>query len=101
MLQATLPIYKLTAEVFAMANEEQLAILKQGVDVWNKWREKNTDVRIDLTRADLSESWLVAVNFSDSELIAANLIGANLSRAYLERAQLFDADLSRADLSDV
>jgi hypothetical protein len=24
-----------------MANEEQLAILKQGVDVWNQWREEN------------------------------------------------------------
>ena len=27
-----------------MANEEQLSILKQGVDVWNKWREENPDV---------------------------------------------------------
>ncbi len=24
-----------------MANEEQLKILKQGVEVWNAWRKKN------------------------------------------------------------
>ncbi|MCP4143638.1 MAG: pentapeptide repeat-containing protein, partial [Chloroflexi bacterium] len=36
-----------------MANEEQLAILKQGVDVWNQWREKYPDVVIDLKEANL------------------------------------------------
>lgn len=36
-----------------MANQEQLAILKQGVDAWNKWRAANLDVDIDLIEADL------------------------------------------------
>ena len=36
-----------------VANEKQLEILKQGVDVWNKWREDNLDVMIDLRDADL------------------------------------------------
>ena len=26
-----------------MANPEHLEILKQGVDVWNKWREENPE----------------------------------------------------------
>ena len=26
-----------------MADEEQVALLKQGVEVWNKWREENPD----------------------------------------------------------
>ena len=30
-----------------MANQEQLSILKQGVDVWNKWREENPHTIID------------------------------------------------------
>jgi len=30
-----------------MANEEQLSILRQGVDVWKKWREKNPHAIID------------------------------------------------------
>jgi hypothetical protein len=36
----------------AMANAEQLAILKQGVEAWNEWRVKNLDVRLDLREAD-------------------------------------------------
>ena len=33
-----------------MANEEQLAILKQGVEVWNKWRDRIIQtIQIDLT----------------------------------------------------
>ena len=38
-----------------MANEEHIALLKQGVDVWNEWRRENPDVwPIDLFKADLS-----------------------------------------------
>ena len=36
-----------------MANQEQLEILKQGVNVWNKWRKTNPDVMIDLFNAKL------------------------------------------------
>ena len=31
-----------------MANPEHLEILKQGVDVWNRWREENPEVKPDL-----------------------------------------------------
>jgi len=34
-------------------NREQFEILKQGVETWNAWREKNPDAEIDLYRADL------------------------------------------------
>ena len=37
-----------------MANEEQLSILRQGVEVWNEWREENPNVKINLSNADLS-----------------------------------------------
>jgi hypothetical protein len=30
-----------------MANAEHLAILRQGVDVWSKWREANPDIQPD------------------------------------------------------
>lgn len=36
-----------------MANPEHLAILKQGVEIWNKWRIKNKDIKIDLSSQDL------------------------------------------------
>ena len=32
-----------------MGNREQLEIVKQGAEVWNKWRAKNSNVRIDLS----------------------------------------------------
>jgi hypothetical protein len=35
-----------------MANQEQLDILKQGIEVWNAWRVKNPDVMIDLSNAN-------------------------------------------------
>ncbi len=31
-----------------MADEEQLSILKQGVEAWNKWREENNEIVCDL-----------------------------------------------------
>jgi hypothetical protein len=35
-----------------MANDEHVAILKQGVAAWNDWRKKH--IRPDLSEADLS-----------------------------------------------
>jgi hypothetical protein len=32
-----------------MADQEQLEILKQGIDVWNKWREDNKFVNDELS----------------------------------------------------
>lgn len=33
-----------------MANEEHLKIIKQGVEVWNRWREENPASGADLSR---------------------------------------------------
>jgi hypothetical protein len=37
-----------------MANEAQLSILKQGVEVWNKWRTRNRRVSIYLHKETLT-----------------------------------------------
>ena len=39
-----------------MANEDQHRVLQQGVKAWNKWREKNPNVDVDLSAADLSQT---------------------------------------------
>ena len=72
-----------------MANKEHLAILREGVETWNRRREKNPSIRLELEGAYLS-----GANLSD-----ANLWGADLSRANLSRANLSGANLSGANLS--
>jgi len=94
----------------AIANEEQLSILKQGSEVWNKWREGNPGIvinlnHVDLMDADLSGADLWKVNLTEADLRTANLrqadlSGADLRRADLGRADLFGARLIGADLRD-
>ncbi len=36
-----------------MANQEHLIILKQGVNVWNKWRQEHPRIKPDLSNVDL------------------------------------------------
>jgi hypothetical protein len=36
-----------------MANDEHVAMLKKGVDAWNKWRDENPLVHVDLSGANL------------------------------------------------
>ncbi|MBD2292605.1 pentapeptide repeat-containing protein [Anabaena sphaerica FACHB-251] len=78
-----------------MANEEHLAILKQGVEVWNSSRlmkslySFNEIVTYDLSGSDLS----------NTKLSGANLSGANLSRTTLCLTNFFVTDFSEADLS--
>ncbi|MGB5745962.1 MAG: pentapeptide repeat-containing protein [Desulfobacterales bacterium] len=61
-----------------MADNNQIAILSQGVEIWNKWREENPDVLIDLNNA---------------RLMHMNLKNANLAEADLERANLGFGDI--------
>jgi hypothetical protein len=112
-----------------MADDEHFAILKQGVDAWNKWREENPDIRPDLieanldgailtganlsgaylggaylTKANLAEADLRLAHFSRANLsgailTGANLMGANLSDANLHRAELYGASLVSTDLT--
>jgi uncharacterized protein YjbI with pentapeptide repeats len=37
-----------------MANDEHVALLKQGVAAWNAWREENPNIQPDLSGAKLS-----------------------------------------------
>ena len=83
-----------------MANEEQLKVLRQGVGIWNKWREENRNVHIDLNEADLSKSNLCGANLGRADLNYADLSEANLSRADLSFAQLGEANLWKANLSE-
>jgi uncharacterized protein YjbI with pentapeptide repeats len=66
-----------------MANDEHVALLKQGVAAWNAWREENPGVDVDLSGANLSRATLFYAKLSGADLSKAILIGADLSGANL------------------
>ncbi len=91
-----------------MANAEHLAILKEGVQRWNAWREENEDVvpyltgvylaRADLRGANLTRANLAGADLTEADLFGANLQGANLDGANLQGANLYGANLIEANL---
>lgn len=98
-----------------VGNPEHIAILKQGVEAWNRWRKAHRDVTPDLTGADLAHANLSGFNLYRAQLQNADLTGASLIDAELEeaslqevrlagarmyRASLTHADLTCADLKD-
>ncbi|MBZ0318236.1 MAG: toll/interleukin-1 receptor domain-containing protein [Anaerolineae bacterium] len=92
-----------------MANPEHLAVLKQGIEVWNQWRRENPETvpdfrgailnEVDLARFHLWDSDLSGAFLMEADLTEAILYRANLSRANLSNARLVKAGLQQADLS--
>jgi uncharacterized protein YjbI with pentapeptide repeats len=100
------------------ANPEHLEILKQGVLVWNEWRDKNKGITPNLRSADLrgynlqkahlyktllddvtfSGSDLSGASFADSHLVGCDLSFSNLSNSNLMGADLLEANISGANL---
>lgn len=77
--------------------------LKEGVEVWNRWRHENPNTAIDLSNAKLPQRNLSGVNLADANLAGADLQGSTLDGALLSGAELSHARLvgvqfSRADL---
>jgi uncharacterized protein YjbI with pentapeptide repeats len=81
-----------------VANEEQLNILRQGVDFWNGWREEKNPLVTDLSGADLAQKNLFRANFFQTNLFRTNLHKALLRGADLREADLREANLGEADL---
>lgn len=66
------------------------SVLRQGVKVWNQWREANPNVQPYLIKAD----------FRGAKLRGVNLKGANLQNSQLRKTDLREADLSNTNLSN-
>ena len=75
-------------------------ILKQGVDVWNNWRDERPGIRPQLQKADLKGANLAHANLRNARLYKANLSETNLSGADLRWAKLTCAVLRNANLSE-
>lgn len=105
------------------SNKEHLAILRQGVRIWNKWRQRNPELKPDLSSARLQGANLRGADFSDMSLIGtdlskadlslsdfdgtslnmvgfdgANLRGAQITVATIVNSSFRGADLTKADL---
>jgi uncharacterized protein YjbI with pentapeptide repeats len=78
-----------------MANQEHLAILKQGVDVWNEWRDEHPDIRPDLRQVNLSRA-----NLRDAVFNKASFFYASLWQANLNGSTFTGVDLQRANITD-
>lgn len=84
-----------------MANAEQLAILKQGVKVWNEWRKQNQTVSINLYEVDLVGADLAGADLAGANLAWSDLRYSDLSNANIRNARLGGVDLSHAKLQSV
>jgi uncharacterized protein YjbI with pentapeptide repeats len=75
-----------------MANDEHVALLKQGVAAWNAWRRDNPDIRPDFSGADLRQVNLTpapSLGATGADLRGANFSGADLSGAWLTGSKLW------------
>ena len=88
-----------------MANPKHLAILKQGVEVWNEWRKCNPDVIPDLEGANIDGIQQVRRSHlkSGSKLIVGlkDLSGINLRGAKLRGSTWAFVNFRGADLSNL
>jgi hypothetical protein len=82
-----------------MANPDQLEILQQGVEGWNKWKRKHPRTKPDLEGADLEGADLEGIDLSGANISLAYFSGANLSGANLADTRISATDLSGANLS--
>lgn len=83
-----------------MAIQEQLEIVSEGVETWNKWRKLHPDVKIDLTSADLRNRNLAGINLARARLEFANFANSDLRNASFASANLDSACLAFADLEN-
>ena len=113
-----------------MVNQKHLGLLKSSVLEWNKWREENDGVEIDLEGANLEFANLEGANLKHANLqytylqyaklqyaklqyayllgaylqytnlLGADLLGANLQYTNLQYAKLEGANLQDANLQD-
>jgi uncharacterized protein YjbI with pentapeptide repeats len=83
-----------------MGNAEHVSKLKEGVEVWNRWRAENPDVIPDLSGVNTAD-WArpICANPFLSSIRTVNLGSANLNDADLTGAHLIDVELTRARLN--
>ncbi|MBV6441248.1 MAG: hypothetical protein EPGJADBJ_02929 [Saprospiraceae bacterium] len=85
-------------EAISSITRSHIPVLNRGVEVWNKWRERNPQIIPNLSKAQLQGKDLSNANLNKADLTAANLARSNLNEANLFKANLTDADLTESTL---
>lgn len=81
-------------------NNEVMQELNRGVESFNRWREKNPDVEIDLNGSFLIERDLCGINLSNACMVKTKMVKVKLRGADLSGAILVESDMRMADLSN-
>lgn len=76
-----------------MADQDHLAKVLQGTDVWNAWRSEHPEVLPDLKGVVLNDAYLAGINLSHADLTGADIRSSDLSQADFSRAILYRANL--------
>jgi hypothetical protein len=79
-----------------MANNDQITILLQGPERWNKWREENREAEIDLSNAELDGANLSSMNLRNANFSHASMKGANFANSDMSSTTFALADLENA-----
>lgn len=84
-------------------NKDHLSTIKQGVAIWNDWREKNPNIKPDLRLADLSDLNLKSANLSNSDLGGTNftktiLYEADFQGSYMASCNFTEANMTLANI---
>src|SRR5215207_7446099 len=74
--------------------QNEVALLKQGVNAWNAWRQENPDLNLIRDKHELAAALM------RREVLGSSDSDPYLSHADLSHADLRGADLVGADLSD-
>ncbi len=84
-----------------MADNDQLKMIREDVDLWNAWRVQHADDKIDLSNANLERCDLILADLAGADLSGASLVMANLKAADLRGANLSGANLVGARMIGV
>jgi len=82
-----------------MTGEEYVRILREGVQVWNTWRESRPYIKPDFSGSDLRKLKFIGANLRGARFHMVNLKKVNLSNANLRGAFLSESNLVRANLT--
>ncbi len=83
-----------------MANPDHIEIFKQGPKAWNEWREKNPNIKPDLSGLGDYDLNFRKLKLQGKQLWQFDLSGANLSCSLLHGVDLGGALLSEACFSE-